>query len=199
MRHVVLLGDSIFDNAAYVHGGPDVVTQLRASLPADARASLLAVDGAVTANVRAQLARVPADATDLVLSVGGNDALAHIGLLQRRARHGAEVLGWFADAVRPFAAEYRALVETLVRGGRPVAVCTIYEGWLEPALQRAAAVGIAIFNDAIQRVARTAGVAVIELRDVCTEAGDYANPIEPSVRGGARIAAAIRLQVLGSG
>jgi len=28
MRHVVLLGDSIFDNAAYVHGGPDVVAQL---------------------------------------------------------------------------------------------------------------------------------------------------------------------------
>lgn len=199
MRHVVLLGDSIFDNAAYVHGGPDVVTQLRASLPADARASLLAVDGAVTANVRAQLARLPADATDLVLSVGGNDALAHIGLLQRRARHGAEVLGWFADGVRPFAAEYRALVETLVRGGRPVAVCTIYEGWLEPALQRAAAVGIAIFNDAIQRVARTAGVAVIELRDVCTEPGDYANPIEPSVQGGRKIAAAIARQVLGRG
>ena len=102
-------------------------------------------------------------------------------------------------AVRPVAAEYRALDETLVRGGRPVALCTIYEGWLEPALQRAAAVGIAIFNDAIQRVARTAGVAVIELRDVCTEAGDYANPIEPSVRGGAKIAAAIRREVLGSG
>lgn len=26
--HVVLLGDSIFDNAAYVRGGPDVVAQL---------------------------------------------------------------------------------------------------------------------------------------------------------------------------
>src|SRR5690349_5483722 len=32
-RHVVLLGDSIFDNAAYVGGGPDVITQLRAALP----------------------------------------------------------------------------------------------------------------------------------------------------------------------
>ena len=29
MKHIVLLGDSIFDNAAYVAGGPDVVKQLR--------------------------------------------------------------------------------------------------------------------------------------------------------------------------
>lgn len=29
MSNVVLLGTSIFDNAAYVGGGPDVVTQLR--------------------------------------------------------------------------------------------------------------------------------------------------------------------------
>jgi hypothetical protein len=29
MKHIVLLGDSIFDNGAYVNGGPDVVTQLK--------------------------------------------------------------------------------------------------------------------------------------------------------------------------
>jgi hypothetical protein len=33
MGHLVLLGDSVFDNAAYVGGGPDVVAQLRARLP----------------------------------------------------------------------------------------------------------------------------------------------------------------------
>ena len=33
MPRVILLGDSIFDNAAYVAGGPDVATQLRAILP----------------------------------------------------------------------------------------------------------------------------------------------------------------------
>ena len=198
MRHVVLLGDSIFDNAAYVAGGPDVVTQLRAQLPADARATLLAVDGSVTRDVRRQLARLPADATDLVLSVGGNDALGHIGLLQRRATHGAEVLGWFADAVRAFDADYRALLAALAARDRRVVVCTIYEGNLEPAVRRAAAAGIALFGDAIQRAARAAGMPVIELRDVCTEPGDYANPIEPSVQGGAKIATAIRQHVLGA-
>jgi hypothetical protein len=37
--HVVLLGDSVLDNAGYLGGrGPDVVTQLRARLPAGWRA-----------------------------------------------------------------------------------------------------------------------------------------------------------------
>jgi hypothetical protein len=49
--HVALLGDSIFDNAAYVRGGPDVVAQLREELPPGWTASLLAVDGAVIAGV----------------------------------------------------------------------------------------------------------------------------------------------------
>ena len=34
MKHIVLLGDSIFDNAAYVGGGPDVIEQLRSTLAA---------------------------------------------------------------------------------------------------------------------------------------------------------------------
>ena len=33
MKHIVLLGDSIFDNAAYVEGGPDVITQLNPFCP----------------------------------------------------------------------------------------------------------------------------------------------------------------------
>jgi hypothetical protein len=36
MTHIVLLGDSIFNNAAYVAGGPDVVRQLRDVLPGGA-------------------------------------------------------------------------------------------------------------------------------------------------------------------
>ncbi|MGZ8411574.1 MAG: SGNH/GDSL hydrolase family protein [Gemmatirosa sp.] len=196
MRHLVLLGDSIFDNAAYVRGGPDVVAQVRARLPPDARATLLAVDGAVTADVGRQLARLPEDATHLALSVGGNDALGHVGLLQRRAQHGAEVLEWFDHAVASFAAAYARLLHDVARRGLPTTLCTIYEGALEPGMQRAARAAIALFDDAIQRAARAVAFPVIELRDLCTEPADYANPIEPSVQGGAKIAAAIVRQVL---
>ena len=54
-RHVVLLGDSIFDNAAYVGGEPDVVHHLRSVLPAGWQASLLALDGSVTSDLSSQV------------------------------------------------------------------------------------------------------------------------------------------------
>src|SRR6476659_6170002 len=82
MGHVVLLGDSIFDNARYVPDRPPVIEQLRRSLPVGWRATLLAVDGHVTNDVERQLCRLPADATHLVVSVGGNDALAESGILR---------------------------------------------------------------------------------------------------------------------
>src|SRR6188472_1029743 len=43
--HIALIGDSIFDNRAYIGGAPDVVAHLRAELPAPWRATLCAVDG----------------------------------------------------------------------------------------------------------------------------------------------------------
>jgi hypothetical protein len=48
-----------------------------------------------------------------------------------------------------------------------------------------------VFNDAILRVAAGHRLPVIELQIICTEPEDYANPIEPSGTGGAKIAAAI--------
>jgi hypothetical protein len=41
MSHLVLLGDSIFDNAAYTGGAPDVVHQVRQRLPEGWRAEVL--------------------------------------------------------------------------------------------------------------------------------------------------------------
>jgi hypothetical protein len=76
MNHVVLLGDSIFDNAAYVHGSPDVITHLNSILPLDWKASLLAVDGSISTDVIGQIRKIPESATHLVVSVGGNDGLS---------------------------------------------------------------------------------------------------------------------------
>ena len=192
MPHVVLLGDSIFDNAGYVGGGPDVITQLRRAVPAGWNCALCAVDGAGVADVERQLGRVPKDATHLVVSVGGNDALGHIDILNRRARSAAEVLGMLADAVEPFEARYRRMLDAVLARGLPVTVCTVYNGNLPDALtQRLASTALAVFNDAILRVAVETRTPAIELRLVCDHPGDYANPIEPSVRGGGKIARAV--------
>ena len=91
MDHVVLLGDSIFDNASYVPGGDPVIEQLRSRLDRGCRATLLAVDGAIASDVHRQLPRVPDDATHLLLSAGGNDALQGSGMLYGPAAPRLEV------------------------------------------------------------------------------------------------------------
>ena len=191
MPHICLLGDSIFDNAAYVSGGPDVVTQLRAALPTGWKATLLAVDGAVIDDVHPQLTRLPVDATHLVVSAGGNDALGHTDLLERRATSSPQVLGWLADAAEAFETRYRRMLDALLARRLPLTLCTVYNGNLGVPSQRLATTALAVFDDVILRCATERSLAVIELRLVCTEPSDYANPIEPSVQGGAKIARAI--------
>jgi hypothetical protein len=85
MNHIVLLGDSVFDNASYVKGGPDVIRQLQAKLPDGGRATLCAIDGSMVQDVKSQLSRLPPDATHLVVSAGGNDALNNVNILGEKA------------------------------------------------------------------------------------------------------------------
>ena len=191
MRHVVLLGDSIFDNAAYVAGGPDVVRQLRERLPAPSRASLLAVDGAMVRGVPRQLDRLPADATELVVSAGGNDALGASGVLRQGARSVADALEALAAVREAFAAEYRAMLDAVLARGLPTALCTIYDANHPEPERRVIVTALALFNDVITRAAFSCGLPLIDLRLICDRPDDYANPIEPSARGGAKIAAAI--------
>jgi lysophospholipase L1-like esterase len=192
MPHLVLLGDSIFDNAAYTRGGPDVVTQLRRLLPSGWEATLLAIDGDRTEDVDQQLAKLPAHASHLILSVGGNDALAHGDLLTRPAKSVPEVLGLLAEAAGAFEQRYRKLIGRLLTRKLPLTVCTIYNGnFPDPFFQRVATTALCIFNDAIVRTGLEHKLEIIDLRLVCTEPADYANPIEPSSVGGAKIARAI--------
>ena len=76
--------------------------------------------------------------------------------------------------------------------GMPLVVCTIYNGnFPQPGFQAAVRMALGAFNDVIIRTAMTRSLRVIELREVCVSSEDYANPIEPSVLGGAKIARAI--------
>ena len=193
MQHVVLLGDSIFDNAAYVGGAPDVIRQLRQLLPAGSMATLKAVDGSVTRDVRRQLTGIPSEATHLVVSVGGNDALRHTGILNTSARSSAEVLSRIADIGEGFQRDYRQMLQSVLSLHLPTALCTIYyPRFPDPFLQRLATTALSIFNDCIIREAFAHGLPLIDLRLVCDEDTDYANPIEPSERGGEKIVSAIR-------
>jgi hypothetical protein len=191
MPHLVLLGDSIFDNATYVPGHTPVIAQVRRELPGDWQATLLAVDGNITVDVARQLSRLPADATHLAISVGGNDALVASGILSQPARTVSEVLSEVADIQSNFRREYRAMLREVLDRRLPTIVCTIYDAI--PGLARDAVAALTFFNDVILREATQAAIPVLDLRPLCHEASDYSplSPIEPSHLGGRKIAAAL--------
>jgi lysophospholipase L1-like esterase len=195
MPHVVLLGDSIFDNQSYVQPGePDVIHQLRAQLPAGWHATLLAIDGSLIADVPHQLAHLPTDTTHLVISAGGNDALAHLNVLDEPATSVAQALMHLATLQDQFEQSYRRMLATILTHSLPTAVCTIYNGnFPSPVYQRLTTLGAAIYDDVILRLAVEHNLPVLDLRLICADPADYANPIEPSARGGDRIARAIAL------
>jgi len=192
MKHVVLLGDSIFDNKRYVGEEPDVIDELKADLPAGWTASLNALDGSTTLDIAGQLKRLPPDATHLVVSVGGNDALEHKNLLDEKASSVSEALDKLGKIRTEFQANYRAMLDHLLAVKLPAAVCTIYEAhYKDPDTHRIAATGLSVFNDIITREAFARGLPLIDLRLIVTVDDDYANDVEPSSKGGAKIARAI--------
>jgi GDSL-like Lipase/Acylhydrolase family len=192
LGHVVLLGDSVFDNVAYTGGAPDVVQQLRARLPPGWRATLGAVDGGTTGSVREQLRRLPPDATCLIVSAGGNDALGHIDFLGAPAVSTAEALLGLAGIAAGFERDYQEMLAEVLARGLPTAICTIYyPRFPEATMQQLAVTALTVFNDCIIRAALVHKLPLLDLRFVCTEDIDYADPIEPSARGGEKIARAI--------
>jgi hypothetical protein len=197
MAHIVLLGDSIFDNARYVPGEPSVIDHLKQMLPTGWRATLLAVDGSESTTMAFQLGRIPTEVSNLVLSVGGNDALSCSAvIMQEPARSFREVLSRMAEIRFEFERNYRAVLDQLLLRGKPIIVCTVYDA--VPGLETAELAGLCLFNDVILREAFRGGLSVIDLRQVCTERRDYvaSSPIEPSVQGGWKIAQAISRAVI---
>ncbi|HEX8247617.1 MAG TPA: SGNH/GDSL hydrolase family protein [Pyrinomonadaceae bacterium] len=193
MPHIVLLGDSIFDNKSYVGAEPDVITHLRQMMPADWRATLNAVDGSVVENIGGQLSKIPVEATHLIISVGGNNALMNADVLQLKANSAAEVLNALANRASDFESQYREmLVDVMNSRTLPTAVCTIYyPNFSDSLIQKIATTALSVFNDAIIRQAISVGIPFLDLRLICNEKNDYANEIEPSSKGGGKIAAKI--------
>ncbi|MGD1909472.1 MAG: SGNH/GDSL hydrolase family protein [Rivularia sp. (in: cyanobacteria)] len=197
MSHIVLLGDSIFDNASYVGENPDVIMQLRGKLPDSWNATLNAVDGAMVDDVYSQLEKLPKDTTHLVLSVGGNNALICTGILNEVIASSAQVFIRLADLREQFEHQYERLLYKILTLHLPTTICTIYNpNYSDRMYQRIGVAALTIFNDVIIRQAFENGIPLIDLRLTCNEAADYANPIEPSSVGGEKIVNAIVNAVL---
>lgn len=190
--HVILLGDSVFDNQRYAGSGPAVVNQVRSQLSADYAVTLLAVDGHTTRDIASQLKQLPENASHLVVSVGGNDALANSRILNRPATQSGEVFLALAEIRETFARDYNRMLEQLSALRLPVVLSTIYDPRFEdPQQQQMCVAALGVFNDVITRAAATRGWPLVDLRVIFSEPTDYANAIEPGSQGGKKLARAI--------
>lgn len=188
MKHIVLLGDSIFDNAPYIGNDPEVGSQLRSAIPKGWKSTCLAVDGATTNGIPDQLSKVPSDATHLILSIGGNDALNQINIFDLRVKSCAEAMLALANVVHEFEIAYKSVLNACLKLKLPLIVCAIYNGnFPDRDYQRCVQVAIALYNDVIIRLAAERKLQVIDLRLVCCKPEDFANPIEPSAIGGEKM------------
>jgi hypothetical protein len=104
----------------------------------------------------------------------------------------AESLMQLADIRDEFQMRYRAAITEVVQTGLPTAVCTIYDPrYADLTQRRLGATALTILNDVITREAVRLGLPLLDLRIICDEDADFANPIEPSSHGGWKIAGVI--------
>jgi GDSL-like Lipase/Acylhydrolase family len=195
--HLALLGDSILDNSPYVAPEPDTAAHLQRSLGSAWVVDLLARDGSTVADLQFQIGelRQPDIA---VLSIGGNDAMDHIELLEPRATTTRELLDRLQTLAEEFGASHRRALEAIRSRVQRLVVCTIYEPPLtDPETARLSRVPLTLLNDQIVRAATALRLDILDLRSVCTFASDFVREIEPSPVGARKIAAAIEALVRG--
>ncbi len=188
---VILLGDSIFDNAAYVPGEPCVTEQLQELVPDHVSVRMLAVDGDCIRHVKGQLEQAPDDTTHLFVSVGGNDALEHYETLLGDYHVARDLMTLLREIQIGFRKQYRSMLEVVAGLNRSTAVCTIYDK--VPKIEAIALTALSFFNDVIVAEATAMKLPIVDLRHVCNEVSDYSHrsPIEPSSKGGKKIAGAL--------
>ena len=195
-HHVSLLGDSIIDNKVYVGEGELSVTEhLQHNSPS--YFTMIAVDGDTTEDVLDnQLDNLKEPVSHIVLSIGGNDLLQNLHLLQDETSGMKFALEKCSELISEIQENYIKILEHLSQYDAKVLLCTVYEGDLESDLllaeyDKAGQVMLKMHNDTVYYLASKFEVDVLELRNIFTNKEDYANPIEPSHIGGEKLAKAI--------
>ena len=209
MKHIVLLGDSIFDNLRYVEPDEqDVPKQLRTLVKEDCKVTNSAVDGDVIKDIVNQLNNLPSDATHLFLSVGGNDGLGQISSFDEPVDTIGDALQKMYLIGEDFKKSYSEMLDSVLAHKLPTAVCNIYyprfhvkslnrmQGYMSEYAngeqkQEMAMAAETIFNDIIMFEVFKRKLPLIDLRVLCNDDQDFANPIEPSCIGGMKIAKTI--------
>jgi lysophospholipase L1-like esterase len=195
-HHVSLLGDSIIDNKVYVEEGELSVTE-HLQHNSSSNFTMIAVDGDTTEDVlENQLDNLKEPVSHIVLSIGGNDLLQNLHLLQDETSGMKFALEKSSELIGEIQENYTKILEHLSQYDAKVLLCTVYEGDLESDVllaeyDKAGQAMLKMHNDTVYYLASKFDVDVLELRNIFTNKEDYANPIEPSHIGGEKLAKAI--------
>jgi lysophospholipase L1-like esterase len=189
--HLALVGDGILANGAHTKGQPDSAAALRQLLPAWT-VSLVAGEGSMIADVASQLPKLNGAVDIAVLSVGGNDAMRHVDLLQQPAASSGETLDALIAMADGFAGMYERVVKSVRERAPRLIVCTIYEPPLVGKnTANRARVLLTMLNDGVLKAAYRWGLDVLDLRAICRAPEDFTLQVSPSGAGAAKIAHAI--------
>ena len=194
--NVSLLGDSIIDNKVYVGEGELSVTE-HLQHNSSSNFTMIAVDGDTTEDVlENQLDNLKEPVSHIVLSIGGNDLLQNLHLLQDETSGMKFALEKSSELIGEIQENYTKILEHLSDYDAKVLLCTVYEGDLKSDVMlaqfdKAGQAMLKMHNDTVYYLASKFEVDVLELRNIFTNKEDYANPIEPSHIGGEKLAKAI--------
>ena len=195
-HYVSLLGDSIIDNKIYVGQGELSVTE-HLQHNSSSYFTMIAVDGDTTEDVLDnQLDNLKEPVSHIVLSIGGNDLLQNLHLLQDETSGLKFALEKSSELIGKIQENYIKILEHLSQYDAKVLLCTVYEGDLESDVllaeyDKAGQAMLKMHNDTVYYLASKFKVDVLELRNIFNNKEDYANPIEPSHIGGEKLAKAI--------
>jgi len=189
---LALIGDSILDNDIYVSEGKSIYDFLKLYLPQEFKLTKLAIDGATSDTVKAQLENIPESITHIVISIGGNDALKLIPLLDEKTEDLNSALSKITPSVEHFRKNFSFILKQLSNlnsdNNLNLYVLNIYNSI--PKLEIEKKLIISIFNDVISEEATRLSIPIIDLRSLLIENSDFStlSPLEPSEIGGNKIA-----------
>lgn len=191
--HIVLLGDSTLDNARHLDldaGEMSVEGQLsKRCAEMGWELTLLARDGSTLDDVaRQQLPFIPDEATHLVLSASGNNLLCLLNEMADSHWSLGSMVSSIGEGLPQVADSYRRLLQAMKSSGCHMACCTVYRPQFRHIFLRTlATVSLGVHNGRIHQIAHDLDISVIDMGALFDCDEDFANPLELSHQGGAKV------------
>lgn len=183
---IILLGDSIFKNNAYVPYGYSIEMQVKNKVKGQ-EVLCLAQDNSSITDVYNQVEQIPEEynnrRTHIFLCVGGNDILDNYVYEYNNLDNMENLNNCFT--------EYKNLIKTIQRKmpDAKLAILDIY--YPDKSRFKSFYPVLSEWNKRIYKYAKNQNIRVIKISNILTNADDFSFSIEPSAAGGNKIVNAL--------